>query len=274
MNRNRTHTTLATAIAATLGLAAAAPALADDTGNEWQFRVIGYAYVPDIGGAAGFPSGGSANVDITANELVDNANLAGMGAFEFQKGRFGGFVDLIYLDIGDSVDDATSLGQGSVPLPPGITADAALDIEATLVTFGAGYRLRASESTTVDLFAGVRYLDGKATLDWAFSAPFGPFVGPAQAGSSTISDDAIDGIAGVKGRFTFGADREWFVPFYADAGAGDSDLTYQVSTGLGRRFGKAEVIASYRYLRYEFSGDRLIEDLDFSGPAIGLAYRF
>jgi hypothetical protein len=255
-----------------LGLLSAAPAGAEETG-DWRFRATGYAFVPDIAGAARFPAG-SATIDITADELIDNANAGGMAAFEFQKGRFSGFVDAIYFDIGDSINDSPTLGQGSLPLPPGITADAALDIEAKLFTLGAGYRLTPSDGVTFDVFAGARCLEAETTLDWAFSAPFGPFAGPLQAGTSSISDDALDGIAGIKGDFRFGADREWCLPFYADVGAGDAELTWQAAAGLGRRFGQSEVIATWRYLRYEFGGDRLVEDIDFNGPAIGVSYRW
>lgn len=245
---------------------------AEATG-DWQFRAIGYAFVPDIAGSTRFPAGG-AEIDISADELVDNTNGAAMAAFEFSKGRFAGFADAIYLDIGDSVNDAASLGAGSLPLPPGITADAALDIEATVFTLGAGYRVAATDTSTLDVFAGARYLEATATLDWAFSAPFGPFAGPLQAGTSSISRDALDGIAGVKGQLQFGEDGRWFLPFYADVGTGDADLTWQAAAGLGRRFGRGELIATWRYLRYEFGSDRLIEDIDFNGPAIGVSYRW
>lgn len=255
-----------------LGLLGAGSAAADEA-SDWQFRAIGYVFVPDIAGQTRFPAGG-AEIEITADELLSNANAAGMAAFEFEKGRFAGFADLIYLDIGDSVNDASTLGQGSLPLPPGITADAGLDIEATVFTLGAGYRAAATEAVTFDLFAGARYLDARATLDWAFSAPFGPFTGSLQAGTSSISDDALDAVAGVKGQFRFGDDGRWFLPLYADIGAGDADLTWQAAAGFGRRFGRSEVIATWRYLRYEFGSDRVIDDIDFNGPAIGVSYRW
>jgi hypothetical protein len=38
---------------------------------------------------------------------------------------------------------------------------------------------------------------------------------------------------GVKGRYTFGDDGKWFVPFYLDVGTGQSQLTWQISSGLG-----------------------------------------
>jgi hypothetical protein len=197
-----------------------------------------------------------------------------MGALEAQKGRFGGFVDLIYMNVGDSIHDSPTIGAGSAPLPPGITADAKLDVEATVLSVGASYRVVAGEGATLDMFAGARLLDAKTTLHWAFSAPFGPFTGPAQAGKAGVSGDGWDGIAGAKGRFSFGNGRNWFVPFYADVGAGDSDLTWQAGAGLGYRFDQLELIGTWRYLRYEFDAGSRLESLDLEGPAIGVSYRW
>ena len=276
MNKTRKarRTALAAAVVASLGLGAAAPANANETEGDWSFRAIGYAYVPDITGTARFPAGDSADIAISAQDLIDNTHAAGMAAFEAQKGRFGGFIDLIEMNVGDSIHDSPTIGAGSLPLPPGITADAKLDVEATVLTVGASYRPVATEAATLDVFAGARQLDAKTTLHWAFSAPFGPFVGPAQASKASVSADGWDGIAGVKGDFAFGDERRWFVPFYADVGAGDADLTWQAATGLGYRFDRFELIATWRYLRYEFDANSRLKDLDLEGPAIGVSYRW
>src|SRR5262245_28340418 len=94
-------------------LAALLPALgtAEETGPEdWQFRATLYGYFPSIEGTTRFATPVS-DFDIEAGDLIDNTNLAAMGSFEVQKGRFGAFTDVIYMDVGDSIHDATSLGQ-------------------------------------------------------------------------------------------------------------------------------------------------------------------
>src|SRR5262245_14994913 len=223
--RKAEHAVLAAAVLA--GLAATVPAQAGEPNGDWQFRAIGYAYVPDITGSARIPAGDSADIAVSAQDLIDNTHAAGMGAFEAQKGRFGGFVDLIYMNVGDSIHDSPTIGAGSLPLPPGITADAKLDVEATVLTLGASYRPVSTGAATLDVCAGARHLDATTKLHGAFSAPVGPFVGPAQAGKASVSGDGWDGIAGAKGEVAFGDERRWFIPFYADVGAGDSDLTWQ-----------------------------------------------
>jgi hypothetical protein len=54
-----------------------------------------------------------------------------------------------------------------------------------------------------------------------------------RSGSRKASFKNWNGVVGVKGRFSFGANREWFFPYYADVGASQSELTYQLMAGIG-----------------------------------------
>ena len=76
----------------------------------------------------------------------------------------------------------------------------------------------------------------------------------------------------MKGRLRFGANREWFVPYYADVGTGDSDVTWQAIGGIGYSFKWGQVIAAWRYLDYKFKESSAIEKLNFNGPAIGVGF--
>ncbi|HEY7640348.1 MAG TPA: hypothetical protein VH814_11530 [Steroidobacteraceae bacterium] len=261
-------TQLASAVSLLLGVTAAQAA-----DQDWQFRASLYGYIPDIGGETNFPAGG-AEIDIKANDLIDNAKLVGMASFEAQHGRWGAFIDAIYMDIGDSVSDSSSLGAGQLPLPPGITADASLDITAWVITAAANYRAVETSRSSFDVFAGARLLDAKGDLDWSFNVDLSPFGGPPQSGSSEASDDKVDAIVGVKGRYQFGADGRWFIPYYFDAGTGDSDLTWQAAVGIGYSMKHGDVFAAYRHLDYDLGDGGAIANLDFDGPALGLAYRW
>jgi hypothetical protein len=239
--------------------------------DDWQFRASLYGYFPSIGGETNFPAAGS-EIDISAEDLIENMKFAGMASFEAQRARWGVFVDTLYMDIGDSVSDSTSLGAGA--LPPGITANASLDIEAWVITAAANYRPLATSQSTFDVFAGARLLDAKGELGWSFNVDLSPFGGPPQRGATEASDNKVDAIVGVKGRYEFGADGRWFIPYYADAGTGDSDLTWQAAIGIGYSTGRGEVFAAYRHLDYDLGDEGGIASLEFDGPAIGLAYRW
>lgn len=249
------------ALSALLASFAAGKASADD----WQFRATFYGYFPSIGGNTRFPTPVS-EIEIENDDLIENTEVAGMGSFELQKGRFGAFTDFIYMDVGDGIDDSTTLGQGTLPLPPGVTADASLDIQASVWTIAGNYRAVSTPRTTFDVFAGARLLDAEGDLGIALN------VGPQIAG--TAARDAWDGIVGVKGQFTLGARGQWFVPYYIDIGTGDSDLTSQIATGIGYTIGRAQVFAAWRYLDYDLPSDAAMRDLDLNGPALGVAINF
>lgn len=73
---------------------------------------------------------------------------------------------------------------------------------------------------------------------WARSAA------PGREGSNQQSIDNRDGIVGVKGRLALGSASGWFVPHYADVGAGDSHLTWQAMAGIGYAFQGFELIGA------------------------------
>lgn len=261
-------------LAAACILACNTAAAADKSADDWQYTIAIYAFFPDIGGTTRFPTGNSSEIDVSAHDLIENTKLMSMGSFAAQKDRWGFFTDLIYLDVGDSISGSRSIGAGRMPLPPGITADASFDLKGWIWTLAGNYRAISTPAANVDVFAGARLLDVQGELDWSFSQEFGPFTGPFRAASADTERHSWDGIVGTKGRVNFGNGNRWFVPYYADVGTGNADLTWQVSTGIGYAADWGDVFATWRYLRYDFGGDRSMKDLDFNGPAVGVAFHF
>src|SRR5262245_61201230 len=238
--------------------------------ESWENRFAIYGYFPDIGGQTSFAAPGGGEFEIANSDLIRNTDIALMTSVEAQKGRIGIFGDLIYMNVGDELAGATSLGKGAVPLPPGITADAALDIEAAVLSVGANFRIVDTERTWFDAFAGVRALGAESTLDATLNSP----MGPVAAASSSVDENSVDAFVGVKGKVSFGDAGRWFLPYYVDAGAGDSDRTRQAALGIGFTTKRGEVFGTYRYLDYDLKSDSLLSDLDLSGPAVGVAFRF
>jgi hypothetical protein len=89
-----------------------------------------------------------------------------------------------------------------------------------------------------------------------------------------VKETNWDAIVGAKGRVAFGANREWFIPYYADIGTGDSDLTWQLSAGLGYSYSWGDVIATWRYLDYNFKSKSKVQDLTMNGPLLGVAFHW
>ena len=253
----------------------AGAAAAQTASEDWDFRATLYLFYSSIGGDIRLPTGAGAEIDLSQDDLVDHLKFTGMVAFELQRGRWGGFADAIYLDIGDSKSDTGMLAiGGGTPLPPGITADVSLDTKAWVVTLAGNYRVLSSDATKLDFIAGARLLDIDTTFNYAFNTDFGPFSGPARTGGAETKFSNWDAVVGLKGELKFGADRTWFARYYADVGTGDSDLTWQAIAGVGYAFGQSEVVLAWRYLDYEFASDDQVENLEFNGPALGFTFRW
>ena len=58
-------------------------------------------------------------------------------------------------------------------------------------------------------------------------------------------------------------------------GTGDSAFTWQGMGGVGYKISKVvDVVAAYRYLYWKFEKNKVIDKLDFSGPMVGMIFRF
>ena len=274
---NALFRTLRTAAAATLtilSICAIAPGQATAQTSDLEFRATVYGYVPSLEGSMRFPTGAGATIDVKSDTLIDNTELALMSAFELQKGRWGGFADVMYFNVAADRSNTSAFDISGVQLPPGIAANASLDVKTWVFTAAANFRAVATPRATLDLFGGARMLKVKSELGWEFNTDFGPFAGPARRGAGTSDNDNWDGIGGVKGRVSFSKDLGLFVPYYADAGAGQSDLTWQAMAGVGYAFRHAELVAVWRYLEYEIDPAKRLENLNFNGPTAGVTFRW
>jgi hypothetical protein len=114
-----------------------------------------------------------------------------------------------------------------------------------------------------------RYFDLSTDLLFNFN-PGGP--GPGITLPASTSGDIWDGIVGLKGSVNLS--KRWFVPYYADIGTGDSDLTWQAMAGISYRAAHwADIALTYRHLEWDL-GSQLVDDLSFSGPMLGVIFRF
>ena len=259
------------AVGCLLACAAGLPATASaQSADEWQFQGTIYLYLPTVGGKTTVPEpGGDFSIDI-----LDSLNMTFMGSLEARKGRWGAFTDLIYLDLGNTKTQSREITIGTQPLPAGATANVGLDLNGKMWTLAGTYRLVTDPASPLDLMVGARLFDLKHGMNWQISGNVGSIPLPGRAGSSEGSPTNWDAIAGVKGRFALGADSTWFIPYYADVGTGDSDLTWQLMGGAGYTFGWGEVLGAWRHIDYGLKSGSTIKGLTFDGPAIAAVFRW
>jgi len=269
--RQRINTRFANCMLA-IGLFGLAPvaAQAQATNDKWQWEAAMYGWFPSIETTTSFPSGASATIDVSAEDVIDSLKFALMGYIEARKGRWGVWSDLVYSDEGGSVDGSRAFTVGGNPV--NASASLSLDIKSTIWSLAGIYNLTSTPDNTTDLLFGVRMLNMKQTLNYSLSSSIPEL--PASSGEARVDGTDWDAIVGLKGRYSFGAGRKWFLPYHADVGTGDSRLTWQISAGVGYKFDWGSLYATWRYLDYDFKSGNALQNMNMSGAAIGAAFQF
>jgi len=256
-------TTAALCVAAGALLPTAAHAQASPSGGlaeKWMFTASIYGWVPKIDGTVNFPGDrGSTGIYASMSDILNHLRMTFQGAFDAHNGRWGMFTDVVYVDVGGIKTQSRDFTIGNVGIPVTATADLNLDIKALVWTLAGEYRIASDTAWTVDALAGARMLQMKPTLGYSITGDIGPIVLPGgRSGSKQVDESLWDGIVGVKGRYAFGDDRKWFAPFYFDIGTGQSQLTWQVSGGVGYNFDWGSAFATWRYLDYNFKSGKAL----------------
>lgn len=246
-------------------------AQAQAANDTWQWELGVYAWLPAIGATTSFPSGASGpSLDVSAEDVIESLKMTFMGQVEARKGHWGVWSDLVYADLGGTnrgSRDFTVDGQ-----PVSASAKLSLDVKSTVWSLAGIYNLTSTQENMTDLLFGGRMLDMEQTLNWSLSSSIPEL--PMDSGRASVGGTDWDVIVGVKGRYFLGADRKWFLPYYADVGTGQSRLTWQVNAGVGYRFDWGSMLATWRYLDYEFESDDALQSMDMNGVLFGAAFQF
>ena len=230
--------------------------------DQWQFSGAIYLWGASI---AGKTRGGS-EVEVGISDLLDNLEMAFMGAFAARKNNWSLLTDVVYLDLGASKTADLFIPIGGNLLP--VTTTIEVDMQGWVVQLLGGYNLYSEGKSNLDLVAGARYLDLSMDLFLGLQS-----LGPGQSRTIAESLTVWDGVVGLKGNASLG--ERWFLPYYVDVGAGQSDLTWQAAAGIGFRAGRVVDLALvYRHLEWDFGSTRVIDDINFSGPTLGVIFRW
>jgi len=244
--------------------AVAAPgAHAQTNPGQWQFGASVYGWFPSLSGSSKFPSAtGGSSIDVSSEDVVSALKMVFMGTLTARKDRWGLMADWVYTDLGASKDGVRDF------------AHLSLDLKANILTLAGTYALIQTPAHQMDVVFGTRMLKLEERLDYQFSGNLGPVSLPGRSGRSEISASNWDAIVGLGGRLRFGEGMRWFVPYYVDVGTGESDLTWQAQAGVGYSFKWGDLLATWRYLDYNFKSSSALQSLSLNGPTIGATFRW
>lgn len=104
------------------------------------------------------------SVDTSFSDIVDVLDFGLMGALEARKGRWGLYLDAIYMKVSDS---ATVSRTGAGPLGATLTATPNLQLKQSMLAAAVMYRASDGPSP-IDVAGGLRYnkLDVEATANF------------------------------------------------------------------------------------------------------------
>jgi hypothetical protein len=243
--------------------------------NQWQYGGQIYAFLPKIDGTANFPPvDGGVGVSLNSSDVLDALKFAFFGSLEAKKGHWGAFTDVMYANLGDNKSGIRDFTIGGNQIPGTASASVNLDVKTWAWTIAGQYVAIAQPGLTLDVFAGTRMLDLATDINWGIDGAVDGIPVGGRTGARSNGDTNWDFIIGTKGRVRFGADNRWFVPYYLDVGAGQSDLTWQAMAGLGYSWQSVDFFVAYRYLDYDLGESKPFEDLSLAGPVFALVFRW
>lgn len=231
--------------------------------NGWSIAIDPlYGWLPGMNGTLAGANGNSVSFDVTTKDILDNLDeflhaLDGlyMGSGEIRYNEYGFMWDIVYLNLGASAEF-------------GNVINGALDasFKVSMSTFAGSYRFYESATSYADVFAGIRVHDVDIDLDVT--------IGPASANPSA-GDTWVDPIIGIKGLHHF--NQNWFVKgsaLYGGFGVG-SDHSYDVAGFVGYETAKGtEIYGGWRVAGADYSSDDFEWDVQFTGPMLGLTFKF
>ena len=277
-----------------LGLVAAAgPARAQIAMTEapsasvsgWNFAVTPYVWMPTVSSTLKYstPRGGTTTVNISEGigDYLTDLNMAVMLGAEARLDRFTLMTDIFYANLSVTTSNGRvasfNPGPGPIDIPREQEVRTGTRMGMTIWSLAGAYTLLQGEWGNVDAVAGIRLLNVGSTTNYTLSSDIllpDRTIGLSRNGSLSLSDVNIQGIGGVKGRINIPGSK-FYVPFYADVGAGSLPLTWQVYAGLGYRVANwIDVSAGYRYLAFENGGSKGMRNLDFGGAILAGNFRF
>jgi len=264
----------------------ASPAQPASNPSGWTFNVAPYLWVANLNATTNLnlpPAVGGGTVTSTTtlgfDELLQHLNAAVMVSGDAQYDRFSVLTDYMYMNLGGTAAQFKSVNfpdHPHIPISGSLQSTQGMNLNASIWTLAGGYTVLKGDWGNLDVIAGFRYLAINARLNYSLGFTIS---GPERSetfggiGSASGSINLFNGIGGFRGHVRLG-DTGFFVPYYFDIGAGGSNLTWQIASGVGYHTGWGDVSLTYRYLSFEQGNDNLLQHLWIKGPMVMVNFTF
>lgn len=241
------------------GLADGRAKAADFSGLNWS--VSPYIWATDTSYRLKADGSDLGTGNINFGDLVDTIDAAFQIVVEtaLADSRWSAFLDFTYLKTSDDE---------SINLPPLGSLQLDTDSEQYFIDAAISFWPSGQESGMA-VYGGLRYtdLDDKTVVNLASDG--------SRLGVLRLDRDFTDALLGV--RYVLEMSPVWSLATKADYGFGDSEGIWQLQAVLRYAVGREKrhgIVAGYRYKEAEFDANRIKEDYEYKGPAVGFNFRF
>jgi hypothetical protein len=281
--------TVMLAVGATSGAHAQQPTTATQpapNASGWSFDLTPYVWFATLNTGLNLnlpPAlGGTVSTDTSVGfgQVLSHLNFAAMVAADARYDRFSVLTDFIYLNmggVGSQIKSVNFPNQPQIPISNSVQGSVGLRLSAPIWTLAGGYTVAQGDWGNFDAIVGFRYLGLNATVNYSLAltltGPRGNGATFGGVGGVSGSVDIWNGIAGFRGRILVN-NTGFFIPYYFDIGAGGSNLTWQIASGVGYQTRYADLSLTYRYLTFEQGGSAMLQNLSSRGPILAATFRF
>ncbi len=229
------------------------PSPAED--SDWQFSVSPYLWMAGVQGTVQQFDSPPTRLKSDFGQIFNELDVAFMGIIEARRGRYSLFADMAYTKT--SVKDST---------PKGILAEKiGVTSQAFSGLLGGGYTVHSTDQAHLDLIAGVRV--------WSVSTKLSFHGGILDHVKQRDSATWVDLVAGFRG--TYSLTDEVYLTGWANIGAGQADLDWDVVAGIGYKIkSNLSAVAGYRVQGVDYRKNGFEYDVIQKGPIMGITYRF
>jgi len=228
------------------------PIRAQETG--WTFDVSANLWTNDTTITTDTPEG-EVDATLSFSDAIKDLEFAFMGTVEARTGPWSVIGDLLYFKLSDS---------GSTPAGT-LFSQVEIESKMTVASGYLAYRVYTDDRIAVDLGGGFRAFWSE--IDTTFEG--------AAAPDESFENDQnfVDPIVAARVRMAF--NDAWFGTLMLDGGGLDDSSTWQALATVGYRLNENWAFqGGYRYLKAEWDTDFGESSLEFSGPILGVTYRF
>ncbi len=236
----------------------------DKDPGKLHFSIAPYFWIANID-ATNTVGSVSVPLDVSFGDLLDALKFAGLGHFEIKQNKWGAFLDIVYIKVGE--DNIALQLAPELPLPD---ASANFRFKVWIYEFMGTYRLVGRMDNGLELLLGARWMRHNLDLDVT--------LGPLEH-SGGYDEDWIEPVIGARYYGDLGS--KWFTSLRGDIGGfqSGSKFSYTLAGFVGYHISHVvDIAVGYKLLDILYSNEKEGRGLfkfdgTLSGILVGLNFR-